>query len=293
MPDRERQQDTSQEPDTRTHGQGTRSISGEACLSCLTVVSRSVVLRGAIVALVAGHGRTRLAAIGRDPVLGETAVERGATHAEDTRRRRPLAPRPLERREEARLLGLGRAALDRRTVPSARGDLGRQVRCLHDRSLAVDERALDGALELADVPGPAALHEHADRVRAHLLHALAGGGPEALEECGHEERDVLATLAQRRQLDPDHADPVEEVHPEVALLDLLPEVAVRRRDDAHIDLPRPRIADAHDLALLEDTQQARLELHRDVADLVEEERAAVGGLDEPLLVLDGPREGSP
>ena len=52
-----------------------------------------------------------------------------------------------------------------------------------------------------------------------------------------------------------------------------------RADDAHVDRDLLAAADALDHALLQEAQQLGLQRHRQVADLVEEERAAVGRLD--------------
>ena len=62
---------------------------------------------------------------------------------------------------------------------------------------------------------------------------------------------------------------------------MLLEVAVGRRDDADVDLDRLAAADALELALLQHAQQLDLHLQRQVADLVEEQRAAVGQLEAP------------
>ena len=47
-------------------------------------------------------------------------------------------------------------------------------------------------------------------------------------------------------------------------------------DEAHVDPPRRAAAERTDLAVLHDAQELRLERQRQVLDLVEEERAAVG-----------------
>ena len=52
----------------------------------------------------------------------------------------------------------------------------------------------------------------------------------------------------------------------------------------HVDALRARVADRHDLALLEEAQQLGLHVDRQVADFVEEERAAGRGADEARLV---------
>ena len=50
-------------------------------------------------------------------------------------------------------------------------------------------------------------------------------------------------------------------------------------DDAHVDPAIDLAADAPDLAALERAQEPRLQVERQLADLVEEQRAAVGALE--------------
>ena len=50
---------------------------------------------------------------------------------------------------------------------------------------------------------------------------------------------------------------------------------MRRRDDAHVDLAIAGGAERLDLLALERAQKTRLQLERQLADLVEEQRAAV------------------
>ncbi len=92
-------------------------------------------------------------------------------------------------------------------------------------------------------------------------------------------------LAQRRHVDRDHGEAEVEILAEVPLLDLLLEVLVRRRDDAHVDLDRPRRSEPLDLALLQHAQHLGLRLGAHVADFVEEDRAAVGLLELADLLL--------
>ena len=72
----------------------------------------------------------------------------------------------------------------------------------------------------------------------------------------------------------------------------LGEVAVGGGDDADVDARRLGRPDAPDLVLLEDAEQLDLGGQRQVADLVEEDRAAVGRLEEPLVVAIGAGEGT-
>ena len=72
-----------------------------------------------------------------------------------------------------------------------------------------------------------------------------------------------------------HVEAEEEILAEAPLLDRRVEVAVGGGDDAHVERHLVVAADGPDAALLERAQQLRLERERQVADLVEEERAAV------------------
>src|SRR4051812_4381559 len=98
-----------------------------------------------------------------------------------------------------------------------------------------------------------------------------------------ERKDLVDALAERRDAERDAPDAEEEVLPERLQLYFLAEVAVRREDEAHVDGPRLQAADAQDLAVLDDAQQLRLHRERHFADLVEENGAARGRLEEARL----------
>jgi hypothetical protein len=81
--------------------------------------------------------------------------------------------------------------------------------------------ALDRVAQLADVPGPRVALEARHRLGGHgELLVLAGEAAlgDVVEEVLHEERDVLGPLPQRRQLDRDHAESVEEILAELPLV---------------------------------------------------------------------------
>src|SRR6185436_18154294 len=114
---------------------------------------------------------------------------------------------------------------------------------------------------------------------------------ELAEEVLHEERDVARPLAERREPDGHDVEAVKEVLAEGAARDELLEVAVRRRHEAHVDADRLDAADPLELALLKSAQELHLHLDGDLADLVEEERPAVGELEPPRLRADRAGEG--
>ena len=67
---------------------------------------------------------------------------------------------------------------------------------------------------------------------------------------------------------------------------------MRRGDDAHVAVARDVAADALVHALLQDAQQLHLHRQAHVADLVEEQRAALGDFETALAGGDGAGEGA-
>ena len=158
------------------------------------------------------------------------------------------------------------------------------------RSLAGDDalareqhRPLDDVRQLAHVARELVAREHLE----HLGRDARGGAAEALgvarDEVLDEQRDVPAPLAQRRHAHRHDLQAEEQVLAEAARGDLVLEIAVGRGDDAHVDLDGLGRADAPDLALLQHAQELHLHLGADLADLVEEQRAAVRLLEEAAL----------
>ena len=68
--------------------------------------------------------------------------------------------------------------------------------------------------------------------------------------------------------------------------DGLLEINVGGGDYPNVNLARRRVSERRELALLKYAQKSRLSFGRDVAYLVEEERAAVGDLEQSLLRRD-------
>ena len=118
---------------------------------------------------------------------------------------------------------------------------------------------------------------------------LAG---ELLEEVLGEGGDVAVALAQRGQGDREHVEAVVEVLAERPGRDRRGEVLVRRGDEAHVGLERLGPAEALVLARLQHPQELDLRGQRQVADLVEEQRAALRAIEPPLLAPDGAGEGA-
>ncbi len=102
----------------------------------------------------------------------------------------------------------------------------------------------------------------------------------------HDLGEVAHALAERRKDEHERRDAVKEVHAQARGVGAEVLDAVGGRDDARVDGAFRRAADAADRAVLERAEQVGLELERELADLVEEERA-VGGLEEVAVARFG------
>ena len=116
------------------------------------------------------------------------------------------------------------------------------------------------------------------------------GPADALAHLLDERLQVRQALAQGRQLDPHLRDAEEQVAAEAARVHLGAQIAPRGREHAHVDGVERVAAHALDLLLGERAQQLGLQLGGQLAQLVEEQRAAVGLGQRALAPLAGPRE---
>ena len=119
---------------------------------------------------------------------------------------------------------------------------------------------------------------------------LVHGEGKLADEMLDQQRNVFAALAQRRELNSKHIQPVKKIGAEGALFDHFFEIFVSRGNAPEIDLDNLIAADARDLALLQHAQQIGLSLQADIADFVEKYRAAFGDFKFSLLAILRPGE---
>ena len=153
--------------------------------------------------------------------------------------------------------------------------------------------AFDHVLQLADVPRPAVGPQTPQGLGGDRCGRSREVLPRPLDERRDELRKIFDTLPERRDLQSHPLQAVEQIEAELAGGDELVEIAVRRSDDAHIDIDRAVAAHALDLPLLERSQNLGLHRERHIADLVEKERAAVRGLEPAAPGPDGPGKSAP
>src|ERR1019366_3404448 len=105
-----------------------------------------------------------------------------------------------------------------------------------------------------------------------------------------EGRHILEALSQRWHLDRHHIEAVVEIFAKASSGDFVGEIAIRRRDHSYVHADRLGITNTNDDALLKRAQDLRLGVEREVTDLIEEQRAAVGSFELSRLVARGPGE---
>src|SRR3972149_1176922 len=175
---------------------------------------------------------------GTDPVLFQLLEEGGFGDADLLRRAGLVPVLAGELGEDVvflRLFPAGEyAGVSVRRRGRARGEQERKIAGFQPFLPSHHHRALDGVAQLPDIPRPVEGGEEIGGGRGdpkHRAACLLGAFPQKMA-C--ERQDVLPALPKRRNREGDRADPVVEVVPEALPRDLLPEVSVGRRDDAHI-----------------------------------------------------------
>ena len=139
-------------------------------------------------------------------------------------------------------------------------------------------RTLPGQRSCAAPPAPPASSAlQAPAVLARRRSAMKCSASSGMSSCA---------VAQRRHEDRDDVQAEVEVLAEPARPDLARQVLVGRREHAHVHPDARRAADRLDDLLLQHAQHLGLRLQAHVADLVEEERAAVGELELAAPVGD-------
>ncbi len=151
-----------------------------------------------------------------------------------------------------------------------------------------EDEAIGDVAQLADVAGPGQPHQ--------LVHDAVGNAAQRpfvarrrlQEEMAEEHRDVLAPLAQRRQLEDDDAQPVVEVAPERLVGGRSEKIRFRRRDDAAAHRVEFVRAEPLEVALLQAAEQLDLQADGHRFDFVQEQGAS-GGM---LHLADTPTGGA-
>src|SRR5271157_2977530 len=247
--------------------------------------SRSSVLLK-LVDLVIERLETDSELLGRGGLVAVVLLENGldVAHLDVTQGWRALGNREVGRGDRR----VGRRGMLR---PASGGELGRQVLGT-DRAIAGENRRpFDGVGQLADVPRPVVSREDLERLGAERRLDHSPPRRVASEQVARQLRDVGLAVAQGGQEDLEGVEAEEQVLAKELVLHHLAKIAVRGAENAHVDPKGLVFAHAADLSRLEEPQQLDLHALVKLADLVEEERAAIGDFEKPLAIGIGAGEG--
>src|SRR5688500_14223359 len=154
------------------------------------------------------------------------------------------------------------------------------------------QRALQDVLQLTHVAGEVVALQRLHRGGLEARRRHAALARPALQGAGAVARVVRASCAARRRLARDPVQAVAQVLAEAPAGHQVGELLVRGADDAHVHRVLLRRADLAHALLLDRAQQLDLHGKGQLGHLVEEQRAAVGGLVEAVAVLAGAGEGA-
>ena len=102
-------------------------------------------------------------------------------------------------------------------------------------------------------------------------------------------RQILFALGQPRNVHFHHRQPVIEILAKALLANRSTQIVIRGGDDADIHFARRKRSHALHFLILQNAQKLGLRGQRHVADLVQEQSAAVGVLEQARLVRWSPR----
>src|ERR1700677_773054 len=153
--------------------------------------------------------------------------------------------------------------------------------------------AFDYVFQLPDVARPRVSNQglhcfRGDRIDR-LAHALGG----LLHKMACQERNVPRTFPQGGDLDGENIQAIVQVAAKLLVQYHSFQVAMGGGHNAHIYLLRPRASQALKFPLLQDTEELWLQLERDIANLIQEQRALMFHLKPTDLLSDRAGERSP
>src|SRR5579872_2781199 len=205
----------------------------------------------------------------------DLAVDRARRDPEELRGDGLVPPRVAQRLANDAQLDLveGGADLERERRGRGRlglGDVVREIALAEGVVAREHHGALDDVLELAYVAWPRVVHHPLERPARRVEPRSAVLRAVQAQEVIDQQRDVLASRAERRRRDRDDVEPVVEVLAEPSGRHLGHQIAIGGGDDPHVGLrgvPTDRLV----LAFLQDAEELHLHGGRELADLVEEE----------------------
>lgn len=151
----------------------------------------------------------------------------------------------------------------------------------------LERRPTDHMLQLADIAWPGVCQQRLLGRRRQAQATQAQARPVEFEKMPGQQQNVLATLAQRRNVHRVGRETMVKVRAKALLAYLVMQLAVAGGNHPHIHMTWPILAQPLDFAILQGAQQFGLHVQRQFTHLVEQQGAAVRGLEAPGALLPG------
>src|SRR5215469_2786495 len=135
--------------------------------------------------------------------------------------------------------------------------VGQVIHCNH-AALSKNHRALHRVLEFTHIPGPVMAAEPRQRFFSNAADILVRSLLVYFEEMERQQGQVLPPFPQRRQLDWEHIQPVENVAAKTPLTHCFLEIDIRSRNHSYVYLYDIIAADPGEFTVLQDSQQPHL-----------------------------------
>ncbi len=135
--------------------------------------------------------------------------------------------------------------------------------------------------EFAHISGPVIEHERLHRAVGKLFRLFRTGF--FLEKIIDKKRNIFPVVSQRGNTDCDHIQTIEKIVAETSGARFLLQVFVCRGENTNVGAQLVCPADSAEITGLKKPQKFRLDDGADIADFIEEQRAAVRDFDEPRL----------
>src|SRR5262249_29426916 len=159
-----------------------------------------------------------------------------------------------------------------------RPDLFRQIFRPNGASRAHRDRPFHGIFELPDISRPAICRQQLMGFGTDSQYFRVWRAPDLpilFNKVRRELRNVFAPLSERGHFQWKDIQAVKQIFAESSLLNFLAQIAVGGGDDPDIDFNDGLPAQPLDLSFLNHAQQIRLHAQRELANLIEEDRAAI------------------
>src|ERR1700678_4522864 len=105
-----------------------------------------------------------------------------------------------------------------------------------------------------------------------------------------QQRDILRTLAQRRDINGKNIQAIEKIGTKFLLRHHFRKIPIRRRDQPRIRALRTRTAQPLEFSLLKHAQQFRLQFERNISDLIEKNRPMMSQFESADALRDRARK---